>query len=109
MKKFHYCDTISLKDACRLLDTNSPRMKRLAAKGHYQIVEIGTQFRRIPITEMLNYCQEVLEESKQFQQHMEDSVSELTSKLIVAKSNELGDDDLKEEFVELFHELGYTV
>ena len=109
MQEYHYYNTISLKDGCRLLNTNLPRLKRLSAKDHYQIVEIGSRYKRIPISEMLDYCQKILEESKQFQQHMEESVSELTSKLIEAKSNELGDSNLREEFKELFHELGYTI
>jgi len=106
MQKYHYHDTISLSDGCRLLNTNLPNLKRRAGKSCFQITDIGSKFRRIPTTEMLDYLALILEENKQVQHHLESSISELRTKNILSKANVLGDSNLKEEFAELFQEFG---
>jgi len=108
MQKYHYHDTISLSAGCKLLDTNLPNLKRRADKKCFQIVEIGEKFRRIPTLEMLDYCQILLEKNKEIQHHLESSISELRTKNILSRANTLGDDDLKEEFKELFQEFAVS-
>ncbi len=102
-------DTLSLSDGCRLINTNLPRLKRLAGKGHYQIVEVREcRHQRIPIEDFLDYARKMLDRNGKERQFLKDSITELTTSLILSQADELGmDEEMRQEFTAQLNYLGF--
>ena len=101
MKKKHtFESTVATGKACDLLGTNRPRLIRLAERGHFRILNIGTRFPRIPIEDLLSYLYKVKQKNDSEQFAILRSISMLSAKMNSLISSEESEKALETELSE---------